>query len=172
MAKLAIEYIPTTALIPFTQNARTHSKQQINQIVNSIKAFGFNNPVLIDGDLGIIAGHGRVIAAEKMKLAKVPTVQLEHLTEAEKRAYILADNKIALNAGWDEHILAAEFGELNGLDLELTGFSESELAAILEDDSLIFSPGEKGDQGPLDELEPDVVTCPHCHESFDRRLND
>ncbi|GAG10727.1 unnamed protein product, partial [marine sediment metagenome] len=134
---LKIEYIPTTALIPYARNARTHSDQQIKQIAGSIKEFGFNNPVLIDEDLGIIAGHGRVMAAEKLKMAKVPTVQLGHLSEADKRAYILADNKLAMNAGWDDDLLSIELGALTDLadfDVELTGFSQDEIDELLADD--------------------------------------
>src|SRR6202163_2850132 len=95
-------------LIPFASNPRTHSAAQIAQIAASIAEFGFNNPILVDTKAGIIAGHGRLLAARKLQLAEVPIIVLDHLTEAQKRAYILADNQLALNAGWDETLLAAE----------------------------------------------------------------
>ena len=91
----------TEELIPYVNNARTHSDEQINQIAGSIKEFGFNNPILLDGENGVVAGHGRLLAAKKLGLKEVPCIELAHLTEAKKRAYILADNKIALNSGWD-----------------------------------------------------------------------
>lgn len=107
-----IEYKPTADLIPYARNARTHSEAQVNQIAASIKEFGFNNPVLIGEDNGIIAGHGRVLAAQKLGLERVPCLRLGHLSETERRAYVLADNKIALNAGWDEAMLALEVKDL------------------------------------------------------------
>jgi ParB-like chromosome segregation protein Spo0J len=123
-AKPQLEHLPTAALIPYARNARTHSEQQVSQIANSITEFGFTNPVLIDADNGIIAGHGRVMAAGKLNLKTVPCLRLSHLSEAQKRAYILADNQLALNAGWDEELLRLELLDLKGLDfeLDLTGF--------------------------------------------------
>ena len=135
--QLLIEYLPTTSLIPYAKNARIHSKEQIQQIGNSIKEFGFINPVVIDGDLNIIAGHGRVMAAQKIRLAKVPTIDVSHLTPEQKRLYILADNKIAENAAWDEKILALEVSELTELhdaDMGLAGFSSDEIQALNSDD--------------------------------------
>jgi len=119
-------------LIPYARNSRTHSDEQVTQIAASIKEFGFTNPVLIDKDNGIIAGHGRVMAAKKLKLKEVPCIVADGWTDAQKKAYIIADNKLALNAGWDNAMLALEFAELEelGFDLSLTGFSEAELAAI------------------------------------------
>jgi len=124
-----IETIPTADLIPYARNTRTHSDAQVAQIAGSIREFGFTNPVLIDGQNGIIAGHGRVLAAGKLKLGKVPCIRLAHLTDTQKRAYIIADNKIALNAGWDEELLGLELADLreDGFDLELTGFDGDEL---------------------------------------------
>ena len=129
-----ITMIDTDSLIPYVNNARTHSQEQINQIAASIKEFGFINPVIIDGDNGIIAGHGRVQAAQKLGMAEVPCVQASHLTEAQKKAYILADNKLALNAGWDDEILRLELQSLDDLDfdLELTGFDLEEIEALGE----------------------------------------
>lgn len=105
-----------TELIPYVNNARTHSDEQILQICSSIKEFGFTNPVLIDGENGIIAGHGRLMAAKKLGMEEVPTIELSHLSEAQRKAYILADNKLALNSGWDNELLAIEFAELGALD--------------------------------------------------------
>jgi len=116
-------------LIPYVRNSRTHSDEQVAQIAASIKEFGFTNPVLIDGEGGIIAGHGRVMAARKLGIGEVPCITLDHLTDAQKRAYVIADNKLALNAGWDDEMLRVEFAELEelGFDLELTGFSLDEI---------------------------------------------
>lgn len=119
-------------LIPYARNSRTHSDEQVTQIASSIKEFGFTNPVLIDRDNGIIAGHGRVMAAKKLGMKDVPCIVADGWTDAQKKAYVIADNKLALNAGWDNATLALEFAELQelGFDLSLTGFSEAELAAI------------------------------------------
>lgn len=131
-----IELWPVERLVPYARNARTHSGDQIAQIAASIVEFGFNNPVLVDTNAGIIAGHGRLLAARKLGLSQVPVVVLDHLTETQKRAYILADNRISENAGWDEEVLAAELGDLQAaeLRLELLGFSEDDLARLLPDD--------------------------------------
>jgi len=123
-------------LIPYARNSRTHSDEQITKIASSIKEFGFLNPVIVDGDNGIIAGHGRIMAAKKLGLKEVPTIEASHLTEAQKKAYIIADNRLALDAGWDDEMLRIEFQELEelGFDLELTGFNPDELAKLLEDE--------------------------------------
>jgi DNA modification methylase len=127
---------PVSALNPNPRNARTHSKAQIEQIAASIREFGFNNPVLVDEDLGIIAGHGRVEAAKLLGWTEVPVLELRHLNDAQKRAYILADNKLAEKAGWDSDLLALELGELAGMDLgfdlTLTGFEMGEIDFLLE----------------------------------------
>ena len=124
-----------TGLIPYASNSRTHDDAQVAQIAASIKEFGFNNPVLIDETGGIIAGHGRVLAARKLGLDKVPTIELAHLTPNQRKAYVIADNKLALNAGWDMEMLSLEMGDLDkeGFDLSLIGFDDNELAAILAD---------------------------------------
>lgn len=131
-----LEHINPGDLAPYERNARTHSKRQINQIAKSITAFGFNNPVLIDDKLGIIAGHGRVQAAIQLGLTAVPCLRLSHLSEAEKRAYIIADNQLATKAGWDREIQALELQGLIdlGFDVTLTGFEVAEIDFILEDD--------------------------------------
>ena len=122
-------------LIPYARNSRTHSDEQVAQIAASIKEFGFTNPILTDGANGIIAGHGRLQAARKLGLTEVPTIPLEGLSEAQKRAYVIADNKLALNAGWDIDLLSSEIAGLgeDGFDLSLLGFNENELAALLVD---------------------------------------
>lgn len=131
--KLAIEYRPLDALIPYARNSRTHSEAQVAQIAASIKEFGWTNPVLVDGEKGIIAGHGRVLAARKLGLKEVPTIELSHMTEAQRRAYVIADNKLAENAGWDVDLLKIEVAELGVLDFDLSllGFDEKALAELL-----------------------------------------
>jgi DNA modification methylase len=121
-------------LIPYVKNSRTHSDEQVAQIAASIKEFGWTNPILIDGENGIIAGHGRLMAARKLKHDKVPTIELKDLTETQKKAYIIADNRLALNAGWDNEMLTIELNDLlaDGFALELLGFDPKELNALLE----------------------------------------
>lgn len=128
-----LEAIHIDALIPYARNSRTHSDGQVAQIASSIKEFGFTNPVLIDGGGGIIAGHGRVLAARKLGMSEVPCIRLDHLTEAQKRAYVIADNRLALNSGWDTEMLKVEFADLQelGFDLELTGFDLDEIKELL-----------------------------------------
>lgn len=123
-------------LIPYARNSRTHSDEQVAQIAASIKEFGFTNPVLVDGEGGIIAGHGRVMAARKLGMDKVPCIKLDHLSEAQRRAYVIADNKLALNAGWNEDMLRIELTELEalGFDLDLTGFSLDEIESLQIDE--------------------------------------
>ncbi len=120
-------------LIPFGRNPRTHSEAQVAQIAASIAEFGFNNPILVDTKAGIIAGHGRLLAARKLQLEQVPVIVLDHLTDAQKRAYIIADNQLALNAGWDEELLRAELAALQDEDfkLDLIGFDDEDLARLL-----------------------------------------
>jgi DNA modification methylase len=123
-------------LKPYARNARTHSDEQVAQIAASIAEFGFNAPILVDSNAGIVAGHGRLLAARKLGLSEVPVVVLDHLSENQRRAYVIADNKLALNAGWDEKILAAELRDLEneGIDLALVGFSDDELEDLLAGD--------------------------------------
>ena len=128
-----IEHWPLEKLIPYAQNPRTHSEAQVAQIAASIAEFGFNNPILVDTKAGIIAGHGQLLAARKLQLEKVPVIVLDHLTEAQKRAYIIADNQLALNAGWDDEILRSELAALQDDDfnVRLIGFEDEELARLL-----------------------------------------
>lgn len=130
---IKVEQRKVADLIPFARNSRTHSEAQVAQIAASIREFGFTNPILTDGANGIIAGHGRLQAARKLGLTEVPTIPLEGLTDAQKRAYVIADNKLALNAGWDMELLSSEIEGLGseGYDLSLLGFSDDELAAML-----------------------------------------
>ncbi|MEP9390624.1 site-specific DNA-methyltransferase [Mesorhizobium sp. KR9-304] len=129
---LSVDYRAAAALIPFAKNARTHSEAQVAQIAASIREFGWTNPILVDGDNGIIAGHGRLLAARQLDMATVPVIELAGLSEAQKRALIIADNKLALNAGWDSELLGIELDDLAslGFDLSLTGFDELEIAAL------------------------------------------
>lgn len=131
-SQLKIVYKKTDDLIPYARNSRTHDEAQVAQIAASIKEFGWTNPILLDGENGIIAGHGRVMAAQKLGESKVPTIELAHMSDIQKKAYIIADNKLALNAGWDNEMLALEFDELKdaGYDLGLVGFSLDEIEAI------------------------------------------
>lgn len=132
MTSTTIKKIKTKDLIPYANNSRTHSDEQVLQIASSIKEFGFLNPIIIDGGNGIVAGHGRVMAAKKLGIEELPCIDASHLTEAQKKAYIIADNKLALNAGWDDEILRVEFEALKELDfdLELTGFSLDEIGEL------------------------------------------
>jgi len=149
----SIKMIAISELQPWARNARTHSKKQIRQIAESIETFGFTNPVLIDENRTILAGHGRVAAAKLLGWAEVPCLRLDHMSAAEKRAYVLADNKLALNAGWDEDLLSEELGALLNDDLDfdigVTGFS------IAEVDLLVEGPSPEEDGDPADDLLPD-----------------
>ena len=157
---MEIKHIKIAELIPYASNSRTHSDRQVAQIAASIKEFGFNNPVLIDETGGIIAGHGRVLAARKLGLQEVPTIELAHLTPTQRKAYIIADNKLALNAGWDMEMLTLEIKGLDdeGFDLKLTGFDVGELDALFFDGN--FAPDGEDDQGKLNEKV--LKECPDC----------
>jgi site-specific DNA-methyltransferase (adenine-specific) len=124
--------VSVSSLIPYARNSRTHSDAQVGQIAASIKEFGFLNPIIVDGESGIIAGHGRVLAMQKLGLADVPVIDASHLTDVQRRAYVIADNKLALNADWDSEMLRVELDELgkDGFDIELTGFSLDEIADL------------------------------------------
>src|SRR5918999_1501620 len=133
MDDLQIALRPLGELIPYARNPRTHSDAQVAQIAASIREFGWTNPVLVDGDNGVIAGHGRLLAARRLGLERVPVIELAHMSEAQKRAYVLADNQLALSAGWDEELLRLELADLSelGFDLGLVGFGEGELERLL-----------------------------------------
>jgi len=154
MSGLKVEYKNIKELIPYCNNSRTHSDEQVLQIASSIKEFGFTNPVLIDGQGGIIAGHGRIMAAQKLKMDEVPTITLSGLSEAQKKAYIIADNKLALNSGWDDELLKIELEQLKELDFDLglIGFSDDELALLM---------GGETTEGLVDEDQvPELVDDP------------
>ena len=146
------EKINVDRLVPYARNARTHSKEQVLQLRSSIREFGFVNPVIIDSDMNIIAGHGRIMAAKAEGLTEVPCVFVEHLTDAQKKAYILADNRLALNAGWDEEMLALEMADLQdcGFDISLMGFDESELDKLFNNGDSEAAEDEFDVDGELD----------------------
>lgn len=127
------EKVPIDKLVPYARNSRTHSPEQVDKIAASIGEFGFLNPVITDGKNGIVAGHGRVLAAQKLGMKELPTIDAAHLTEAQRRAYVIADNRLALDAGWDDEMLRVELADLDGLDfdLSLTGFDLDEIAGLM-----------------------------------------
>jgi len=155
-----LEHLPIDGLIPYARNSRTHSPEQVAQIAASIREFGFTNPILIDADGGIIAGHGRVLAARQLGLATLPCLRLGHLSEAQKRAYIIADNKLALNAGWDETLLALELADLKAMDydLGLTGFDLGEIDELLA--GLDATPEGQTDADAVPEVRADAISKP------------
>lgn len=130
-----MKLVPITKLIPYVNNARTHSPSQINKLRSSLREFGFINPVIIDRDYGVIAGHGRILAAKEEGITEVPCVFADHLTEAQKKAYIIADNRMAMDAGWDEELLRVEIEALQAENFDplLTGFDEKELSKLFDD---------------------------------------
>ena len=155
-----IEMWPLERLVPYERNARTHSPEQVAQIAASIQEFGFTNPILVDGADGILAGHGRLAAARDMGLAEVPVIVLDHLSDEQRRAYILADNKLALNAGWDEELLRMELGDLQlaDFDMSLIGFSDEELAELLPEVEELAP--EDADADAVPEAPQDPITKP------------
>ncbi|MDT0635079.1 ParB N-terminal domain-containing protein [Salinisphaera sp. W335] len=155
-----LEHIPIDALVPYARNARTHSADQVSQIAASMREYGFTNPVLIDAEDGIIAGHGRVLAAQKLGVKQVPCIRLGHLSETQKRAYVLADNQLALNAGWDEDLLKLEVGDLADMeyDLSLLGFEEDRLEELLAPEPTGGEDDEAADQVPERPVDPVTVS--------------
>ena len=152
----AFQLVPTDKLIPYINNARTHSKEQISKLCSSLREFGFINPIIIDKNFNVIAGHGRLSAAKEEGMEEVPCVFVEHFTEAQKKAYILADNRMALDAGWDDELLSIEMEELQnaGFNLELTGFDEKEIADLFAVDEEVQQ--DDFDVDKVAELEPFV----------------
>ncbi len=130
-----MQLVPIGKLVPYVNNARTHSPEQITKLRSSLREFGFINPVIIDREFNVIAGHGRILAAKEEGITEVPCVFADHLSEAQKKAYIIADNRMAMDAGWDEELLRVEIESLQGMDFDplLTGFDEKELAALFDD---------------------------------------
>jgi len=159
--------VSTDSLIPYARNARTHSDAQVAKIAASIAEFGFMNPIITDGNSGIIAGHGRVMAAQKLGLETLPTIEAGHLTDAQKKAYILADNRLALDAGWDNDLLKIELQDLEagGFDLSLTGFEVGEMA------ELFLQPNMDAPESSSKEIDPDSYDlshkCPKCGFEYD-----
>ena len=153
---MQIEHLQVAELVPFINNSRTHSDEQVAQVAASIKEFGFTNPILIGSDNVIIAGHGRLLAARKLGTETVPCIRLAHLSEAQRRAYVIADNKLALNAGWDDELLSLELGELENMDFDLSliGFSEYELGALLNSNDLDYS--DKNKELDLDDFNDEM----------------
>lgn len=148
MAK-RLELWPLERLQPYDRNARTHSPEQVAQIAASIREFGFTAPILVDGKDGILAGHGRLAAANQLGLSEVPVVVLDHLTPVQRKAYILADNQLALNAGWDLSLLQQEMMALNlaDFDLSLLGWSDDEIAGMLDPEGIRGAVSAVGDEG-------------------------
>ena len=151
----------TDSLAPYANNARTHSQEQIDRIAASIAEFGFTNPVLVNKQRGIIAGHGRVLAAQMLGLESVPVIELSHLTAAQRRAYVIGDNKLAELAGWDEDLLALELGELrkSNFDLGLIGFDADELESLFGDPA-----DDTSESAAIGKRK--VVACPECGHHF------
>ncbi|CAK0742145.1 ParB family transcriptional regulator, chromosome partitioning protein [uncultured Gammaproteobacteria bacterium] len=163
MSELQIETRPLDRLIPYARNARIHSDEQVAQIAASLAEFGFNNPCLVDEQGVLIAGHGRVLAARRLGLETVPVIVLAHLSEAQKKAFRIADNKLALNAGWDEELLRLEMAELQALDfdLDLTGFGGEELENLLDGDGEEDGAGgDSADEDAAPEPPADPVSRP------------
>ena len=157
-----IELVAIKKLVPYARNSRTHSDIQVSQIAASIREFGFTNPVLITDECDIIAGHGRVLAAKKLGLDEVPCIKLEHLTDTQRRAYVIADNQLALNSGWNFDMLSVEIDELNDakFDVSLLAFTNEELAELVGSGD---DPVEPKEDLKADKKE---AICPKCHWQF------
>lgn len=166
---MQVEQISVELLIPYARNARTHDDAQVAQIAASIKEFGFCNPVLIDENNGIIAGHGRLLAARKLGMELVPCIRLSHLSDIQRRAYIIADNKLALNSGWDAELLRLEIDSLSldGFNVDLTGFNDAEIDALLGDSNA----NDNAPDSSTKEIDTDDYQmgcrCPRCGFEFD-----
>ena len=167
---LEFEYVETKKLIPYIRNAKTHSETQIKKIMGSISEFGFIAPIIVDKDNNVLAGHGRLLAAERLGLEKVPCIREDHLTETQRKAYILADNRIGELAGWDDDLLKVELEELkiDDFDLDMIGFDDKFLKNFLEDEE--FN-GENKELTETFEEQPETPTptlikCPNCGHEF------
>ena len=165
----ASEVMPwsTSGLVPYARNSRTHSEEQIEQIAASILEFGFTNPVLVDDEGNILAGHGRVMAAQKLGMVEVPTINVGWMTARQRQAYIIADNQLALNAGWSKEILQLELTDLKvqEFDMTLLGFNLEQLAVAMNTGGN-FEPGAGDQQGKLDERAK--LVCPNCGHELQR----
>lgn len=156
--------VPTESLVAHNDNARTHSPAQITKLANAIREFGFTSPILTDGKTGVLAGHGRLAAARQLGLTRVPTIGLPHLTAKQRRAYVIADNRLALDAEWDEDLLATVLSELKDdkVDLGLTGFDEFELIDL----GVIDGPDEEPPAPRGTVTKTETAVCPKCHHKF------
>jgi len=169
LKNLKVTYRKLDELIPYARNSREHSPTQVKQIAASIKEFGFCNPILISSQNDIVAGHGRALAAELIGLKEVPTIELGHLTDTQRKAYVIADNRLAENASWDTSLLSLEIKDLEmaKFDVDLLGFNDA-FWAVIEDKSLPddpdFSPATEGEQGKLDQKK--TIICPSCNHEF------
>jgi ParB-like chromosome segregation protein Spo0J len=168
-----IEMWPLERLVPYERNARTHSPEQVAQIAASIQEFGFTNPILVDGADGILAGHGRLAAAKDMGLSEVPVIVLEHLSAVQRRAYILADNQLALNAGWDTDLLQMEVAALNlvDFDLSLLGFDDERIASLLDPEGIDREESADKERTGAKEYGEEEFSefehkCPRCNFEF------
>ena len=165
-----IEMWPLERLVPYERNARTHSPEQVAQIAASIQEFGFTNPILVDGADGILAGHGRLAAAKDMGLSEVPVIVLDHLSPEQRRAYVIADNQLALNAGWDMELLQQEVMALNltDFDLSLLGFDEDRIAGLLDPNGINKTAKEYDGSEEFSEEEFSEFEhkCPRCNFEF------
>ena len=165
---MKIKNVGIESLIPYVNNSRTHSDEQVAQIAASIKEFGWTNPILVDGKNGIIAGHGRLMAARKLGYKEVPVIELSELTDTQRKAYIIADNRLALNAGWDNEILSIELGSLQSVNfnIELLGFDAIELSDLFDEQI-------KESKSSAEEIDPDEYDmnckCPKCGFEFDAK---
>lgn len=168
--KSQIEQVAIDTLIPYARNSRTHSDEQVAQVAASIREFGFTNPVLIDSDGGIIAGHGRVLAARKLQLKEVPCIRLSHLTETQKKAYIIADNSLALNSGWNDELLGLELNSLHdeGFDMGLVGFNAAELSKLMGFDMPLDESEFGGDPSDKFQLLIEFDSEQELQEEFNR----
>lgn len=168
MEKLQVVYRKVNDLIPYARNARTHSEEQVTRLASSIKEFGFTNPILLDGENGVIAGHGRLLASKKLGLKEVPCIELAGLTKTQKQAYILADNKLALDAGWDEEMLKIELDELKESDLNIEKLG---LDTLDEVSDVQWSEDEQREGlDSYQEPEHEMLECPQCHH-VDRKIH-
>lgn len=154
---LEIRYVATGDLIPYVNNSRTHTEKQVQQLASSIKEFGFTNPVLVDEDGGVIAGHGRLLAAQMLGLGEVPAITLKGLTEAQRKAYVIADNKLALNSGWDDELLKIELDSLTDLDFDLDVLGWDTLPSFAEEiDYSILDDESDGSDDDVQAMQDDV----------------
>ena len=168
---MKIKNVAINTVFPYARNPR-NNQGAIAKVAGSIKEFGWQQPIVVDSEMVVIAGHTRLAAAQSLEMKKVPIVVAENLTPAQVKAYRLADNRVSQEAEWDHDLLTLELQDLVGAeyDLDLTGFSEDELAALIRDE-INFDPGTEDEQGKLDEIDPKLVICPHCKEEFDAREN-